>query len=83
MQFWPWAGTSSCWYFKTSIQFTNLLTNLNRYAVDQGWVAAKEPVTIVKIQCPCGLVPAYVSVENGVAGSVRFQSVPCFVFAKS
>ncbi len=54
---------------------------LGRYAVDRGLVAVTEPETRVGIECPCGLVVAYVSVENGVAGRVRFDSVPAFAFA--
>jgi proline racemase len=55
---------------------------LGRYAVDQGLVAAKEPVTRVSIECPCGMVLADVEVSNGKAGGVSFESVPAFLFAK-
>lgn len=54
---------------------------LGRYAVDQGLVAAKEPVTTVNIECPCGMVVASVEVEGGKAGAVSFESVPAFLFA--
>ncbi|MCI0431271.1 MAG: proline racemase family protein [Rhodospirillales bacterium] len=54
---------------------------LGRWAVDQGLVPAVEPETVVKIQCPCGLVRAKVAVEQGRAGRVRFESVPSFAFA--
>lgn len=54
---------------------------LGRYAVDQGIVAAVEPVTTVNIECPCGLVVAAVEVKNGKAGAVSFESVPAFLFA--
>ncbi|HXV24495.1 MAG TPA: proline racemase family protein [Alphaproteobacteria bacterium] len=54
---------------------------LGRWAVDQGLVPLVEPETIVKIQCPCGLVRAKVAVENGRAGAVRFESVPAFAYA--
>ncbi|MGE0279814.1 MAG: proline racemase family protein, partial [Rhizobiaceae bacterium] len=54
---------------------------LGRYAIDQGIVAAREPFTTVKIECPCGLVVARVAVENGKAGAVSFESVPAFLFA--
>lgn len=37
-----------------------------------------EPETEVRIQCPCGLVTAYVSVRDGHAGRVSFTSVPSF-----
>jgi trans-L-3-hydroxyproline dehydratase len=54
---------------------------LGRYAVDQGIVAASEPVTTVKIEAPCGLVVASVEVMDGKAGAVSFESVPAFLFA--
>lgn len=54
---------------------------LGRWAVDQGLVPMAEPETIVKIQCPCGLVRTKVAVEKGRAGAVRFESVPAFAFA--
>ena len=54
---------------------------LGRYAVDQGLVAAQEPVTTVNIECPCGLVVASVEVEHGRAGAVSFESVPAFLLA--
>jgi proline racemase len=53
---------------------------LGRYAVDHGLVVREEPLTEVRIQCPCGLVRA--QVEAGRAGRVRFESVPCFAFAR-
>ena len=55
---------------------------LGRYAVDQGIVAKKEPVTIVNIEAPCGLVVASVEVVDGKAGAVSFESVPAFLFAR-
>lgn len=54
---------------------------LGRYCIDNGLVKAEEPETLVNIQCPCGLVPTYVSYQNGKSGSVRFHSVPSFMFA--
>jgi proline racemase len=54
---------------------------LGRYAVDQGLVSAKEPVTTVNIECPCGMVVAAVEVLDGKAGAVSFESVPSFLFA--
>jgi proline racemase len=54
---------------------------LGRYAVDQGLVAAAEPVTTVNIECPCGMVVASVEVTDGKAGAVSFESVPAFLFA--
>ena len=55
---------------------------LGRYTVDKGLVAAKEPVTRVNIECPCGMVTAYVEVKDGKAGRVSFESVPAFLFAR-
>jgi trans-L-3-hydroxyproline dehydratase len=55
---------------------------LGRYAVDQGLVAAREPVTTVNIECPCGMVVASVEVTGGKAGAVSFESVPAFLFAR-
>ena len=54
---------------------------LGRYAVDQGLVPRVEPVTEVGIECPCGLVRAYVEVSGGRAGRVSFHSVPAFLLA--
>lgn len=56
---------------------------LGRYAVDQGIVAAKEPLTTVNIECPCGMVVASVEVSGGRAGAVSFESVPAFLFARN
>lgn len=55
---------------------------LGRYAVDEGLVAAREPVTTVNIEAPCGLVVASVEVCDGKAGAVSFESVPAFLFAR-
>lgn len=54
---------------------------LGRYAIDEGLVAKQEPVTIVNIEAPCGLVVASVEVRDGKAGAVSFESVPAFLFA--
>ena len=54
---------------------------LGRYAVDYGLVPVVEPVTKVGIECPCGLVTAYVEVKDGKSGRVSFDSVPAFLFA--
>jgi Proline racemase len=55
---------------------------LGRYAVDEGLVPAVEPVTVVKIEAPCGLVVASVAVSGGRSGAVTFESVPAFLFAR-
>jgi len=54
---------------------------LGRYAVDRGLVKTiNEPETQVNIQCPCGLVKAYVQCKDGKSGAVRFHSVPAFAY---
>ncbi|WP_216825534.1 proline racemase family protein [Kiloniella sp. EL199] len=53
---------------------------LGRYAIDQGIIEAVEPITTVKIECPCGLVVADVDVKDGKSGAVSFRSVPAFAF---
>jgi trans-L-3-hydroxyproline dehydratase len=50
---------------------------LARWAVDSGRVARGGPETLVRLQCPCGLVTAHVASD----GSVRFESVPAFAYA--
>lgn len=55
---------------------------LGRYAIDQGLVPAREPVTKVNIECPCGMVVASVEVQDGKPGAVSFESVPAFLFAR-
>lgn len=55
---------------------------LARFAVERGLVAAQEPETVVRIQCPCGLVTARAEVKDGRAGRVSFASVPAFAFAR-
>ncbi|OSQ37508.1 proline racemase [Thalassospira mesophila] len=55
---------------------------LGRYAVDYGLVKAVEPVTVVNIECPCGLVRTEVEVTNGRTGNVSFSSVPSFLFGR-
>ncbi|MBV8393424.1 MAG: proline racemase family protein [Alphaproteobacteria bacterium] len=50
---------------------------LARWAVDSGRLNKQSPETIVKLQCPCGLVVARVATD----GSVKFESVPSFVYA--
>lgn len=56
---------------------------LGRYALDYGLVVKDTEETRVSIQCPCGLVTAYVKTTEGVTGSVRFESVPAFALALS
>ena len=49
---------------------------LGRFAVDRGLVAAREPETAVRIQCPCGPVEARVEVA-GRPGRARSGSRAC------
>jgi proline racemase len=48
-----------------------------RWAVESGRVARQQPETVVRLQCPCGLVVARVAADGGV----RFESVPAFAYA--
>jgi proline racemase len=50
---------------------------LARWAVESGRVAKREPETVVRLQCPCGLVTARIAGD----GMVRFESVPAFAYA--
>lgn len=54
---------------------------LGRYAVDYGLVPASGPLTRVGIECPCGLVEAWVEIQDGRSGRVFFDSVPAFALA--
>lgn len=50
---------------------------LARWAVESGRVPKTVPETVVRLQCPCGLVVARVASDGGV----RFESVPAFAYA--
>ena len=50
---------------------------LARWAVESGRVKREDPETVVRLQCPCGLVTCHVAAD----GSVRFESVPAFAWA--
>jgi len=50
---------------------------LARWAVESGRVKQLPRETVVRLQCPCGLVVARVAAN----GSVRFESVPSFTHA--
>ncbi|MEP1097016.1 MAG: proline racemase family protein [Cyclobacteriaceae bacterium] len=52
---------------------------ISKLAVEARWVEVTEPETKLLIEAPCGVLTAFVSVENGKAGSVRFLNVPSFV----
>ncbi|MDP2121220.1 MAG: proline racemase family protein [Hoeflea sp.] len=55
---------------------------LGRYAVDQGLVPPGTDVTVVNIECPCGMVRAEVTMRDGRPAEVSFESVPSFLFAR-
>ncbi len=52
-----------------------------KLAVEMNWAKKVEPVTTMTIEAPCGLLQAFVSVDNGEVTAVRFQNVPSFVVA--
>ncbi|XP_076099561.1 trans-L-3-hydroxyproline dehydratase-like [Mytilus galloprovincialis] len=57
--------------------------SLGRYLVDKGLVKNRTiPETVVRIQCPCGLVEARVQYDGKKSGAVSFLSVPSFLYAK-
>ena len=65
-----------------SLMCGHAVVALGRYAIDKGIVTKVcSPETVVNIQCPCGLVKAYVKYSDGKTEDVRFLSVPCFAFA--
>lgn len=50
--------------------------------VETGMVPMVEPVTIVKLDTPSGLIVCEASVENGHVTKVAFENVPCFLYAE-
>lgn len=48
--------------------------------VETGMVPMQEPVTVVKLDTPSGLVVCEANVENGHVTKVTFQNVPCFFY---
>lgn len=57
------------------------IIGLTTLVVQAGWVRAREPETIIKIDTPAGLVTAHARVSSGRVKSVYFQNVPCFVLS--
>jgi proline racemase len=47
--------------------------------VETGMVPVKEPVTVIRIDTPAGLVEAFVEVEGGHARSVTIRNVPAYL----
>ena len=52
-----------------------------KLAVEAGWVKKVEPETKILIEAPCGVLTAYVKVEDGRIQDVRFLNVPSYVVA--
>lgn len=50
-------------------------------AIETGMIEAVEPLTVVRIDVPAGLVTAYAHLEKGRVTSVTFHNVPSFVLA--
>jgi proline racemase len=50
--------------------------------VETGMVEVREPVTLVRLDTPAGLVEARVSVEGGRARGVSLRNVPSFLLAR-
>ena len=48
--------------------------------VEMGLVEAKEPVTVIKLDTPAGLVEARVAVSDGSVDSVTILNVPSFLY---
>ncbi|TDH38050.1 proline racemase [Pseudohoeflea suaedae] len=53
---------------------------LGRFAVDRGMVSVDGDKARVNIECPCGMVVADVTIRDGRAAEVSFESVPSFLF---
>lgn len=56
---------------------------VTKVAIETGMFIAKEGENIVKIDSPAGRITAYADVKNGEVERVRFQNVPCFVYAEN
>jgi trans-L-3-hydroxyproline dehydratase len=54
---------------------------LGKAAVELGWVPSTEPVTVVRMDTPAGLVTAHVQVDAGRVRATRFENVPSYVVA--
>jgi trans-L-3-hydroxyproline dehydratase len=51
---------------------------IGRWAVEQGLVAKRAPLTRFNLECPCGVVRVTVEVSERGVGEVAFESVPAF-----
>lgn len=52
-----------------------------KLAVEAGWIRQKEPITTLAIEAPCGILEAFVTIENENVVNISFQNVPSFVVA--
>ena len=52
---------------------------VTKVAIELGLIAARTPVTTVKIDAPAGLITAHAFLHNGSVQSVKFENVPSFV----
>ena len=53
---------------------------IGRWAVEEGLVPVRHPVTEFGLECPCGVVRVAVEVDTTGPGAVRFDSVPAFAY---
>ena len=51
-------------------------------AIETGMIPAIEPLTVVRIDAPAGLITAHARLEEGRVKSVFFHNVPAFVLAR-
>jgi trans-L-3-hydroxyproline dehydratase len=51
-------------------------------AIETGMIPAVEPLTVVRIDAPAGLITAHARLEDGHVKSVYFHNVPAFVLAR-
>ncbi len=59
------------------------IIGVTKVVLETGIMIAKEGVNIVKIDTPAGRVTAFADVKDGEVIKVRFQNVPCFVYAEN
>jgi len=52
---------------------------LSTVLIETGAVPPAEPLTVLRIDSPAGLITSFSKVENGRVTSVRFENVPSFV----
>ena len=57
------------------------IIGLATVVVETGMIAAVEPITVLRIDTPAGLVTAHARLEKGRISSVFFHNVPSFVWA--